>query len=398
MGIQSWKRGLHSGNTVRKGDPFIARKQREPPGLVRRNFATATTTAPAVVNNQDTTDEEPKKSRRRGRRTKKTKQHSDNSYESVAFDELDNFRENVFYSLNKRGRWNLPEEIRREITYTNNSVRDGGKLKRNTILVERHNQKSGSNCIGLSSTKLPGDGCVSKSKTYINSESILKRDKKPKRKKPKKSSRPECEGETVEDLPEVQLEVSYPISGFKCSEKMCNTRWIYKSLKENVLIGDDIHDDISCFCNDDWSDCEWCEDNTDSHRDCESKRQQNGKDESEKKPYIWFLKEFVSVDIEEVADSETDGEKEEEEKEEEKEIYVSNVYEDDCLWGNDWDVLNDAAISQEKEVPSGELGFLGQLIDAALIRKMSKTSNSMTQRQKSKRRKRTKTTSNSKSS
>lgn len=125
MGIQSWKRGLHSGNTVRRGDPFIAKNQREPAGLVRRNFAAAPTTALPVVNSQYTTDEEPKKSRRRGRRTKKTKQSadSDNSYESVSFDELNNFQENVFYSLNKKGRWNLPEEIRREITHTNRNVK-----------------------------------------------------------------------------------------------------------------------------------------------------------------------------------------------------------------------------------------------------------------------------------
>lgn len=169
------------------------------------------------------------------------------------------------------------------------------------------------------------------------------------------------------------------------------------------MVGHDVYDDISCFCNDDWCDGEWCEENTDSHRNCESKCQKNGKDELEKKPYVWFLKEFVTVDMQELAESEIDEEEQEEQEQEEqeekkKEIEDSNVNEDDCLWENDWDVLNDVVFLQEKEVPSGELGFLGHLIDAALIRKTSKTSDSTTGRQKSKRRKRTKTTSSSESS
>lgn len=109
MGIQSWKRGVHTGNTIRAGGSGAQNRcLGSQSGLVKRQVnPPSTVTAPFLE-----PEEERKRVRRRGGRAKKVTRETERS---VDVEELEELEENVFYSLNKKGRWNLPEMIRTEI-------------------------------------------------------------------------------------------------------------------------------------------------------------------------------------------------------------------------------------------------------------------------------------------
>lgn len=79
--------------------------------VIRQVLPPSTVTAPFLE-----PEEERKRVRRRGGKAKKKVSYEEKR--SVEVEELEELKENVFYSLNKKGRWNLPEMIRTEIKYS----------------------------------------------------------------------------------------------------------------------------------------------------------------------------------------------------------------------------------------------------------------------------------------
>ena len=106
----------------------------------------------------------------------------------------------VSFSLNKKGRWNLPMMLRDRISW--NEASDDCKIS----MLERHNLKKQANCIGYLSNQ--GQKVEH---TYFSGESVTTKKGKGKRRKRRGKKEENKEEEAEMDMtPEICYEVCYP--------------------------------------------------------------------------------------------------------------------------------------------------------------------------------------------
>ncbi|XP_076102000.1 uncharacterized protein LOC143071525 isoform X3 [Mytilus galloprovincialis] len=125
------KRGVHSGNTLRASNSRFNRTYSRRSCLLRKSW-------------------------------------SPTAMKDTILDDLNMDRDDVLYSLNKKGRWELPEMLKHSIltgSYKN--------LKSNVKLIVSHDIAKKSHTVGYYSSKGNNKKIESKKKTYFNGESVV---------------------------------------------------------------------------------------------------------------------------------------------------------------------------------------------------------------------------------
>ena len=87
---------------------------------------------------------------------------------------------------------------------------DESKLNQDLTMVQCHSMKRGSNCFSITSTKLPGDGTVSKTKNYLNANSILQKKTRQRMRPNKKQKKATPQVEKAQEKPTTEIEISSP--------------------------------------------------------------------------------------------------------------------------------------------------------------------------------------------
>lgn len=417
MGIQSWKNGVHSGNTMRAGKAFKHRKHDTQPELVKRVVSPT-----PVVFSELTRAEERKRSNRTGGNGKGNGRVPDNHLESdELMDELD---VNVVYSLNKKGRWNLPGMIKRDIRDTvnipevhidmqrskkkrSNAGEETREMRSNyKTLLEFHHSTSVSNnyCLGLYSTKPSLKNLKnSTSKTYINADSILKRgtNKKKSKKNSKKTTDEDVasNGDKSSDLPTVEYRASYPMSrtsylqfssgkhpyyddlsgtrhsrqGIRCMHRQRPSRKKFCPVDEDIVDIENVWMD-GIHETDDDDDSWWFDDKTafEGGKATKLRKEENSGEclSVKENSYAWFLREFVRMPSSDELMSESETE---EEEEEDKNDFQTKS-------DSSWEIIVDSETSEcemlenaesEDRQEEAESSTLEQFIENALLKKYS---------------------------
>jgi hypothetical protein len=283
---------------------------------------------------------------------------------------------------------------RRSATY------DERRLDENLTMVQCHALKRGSNCIAVTSTKFPGDGTVSKTKNYLNANSILQKKTQFKMRPNKKRKNATPQVEKAQEKPTTEIEISSPYprnSYLQYAENSRNSWPIRKDTKQpssRDFFHEEIYDNVKVEST---SHCNYrCLDalkSKQTHHKDKKDDVQGVKTvaEPDDASYVWFLEEFVQMPSfefqDDAAEEEKEDEEEDDEEEEEEEVEQENKEEEDehretvnvlkkvasiSEESEDWELLEKAVSSEVEEFHEGDHGILAMLIEDALVRKTAR--------------------------